>query len=70
MENSKREHDSIKPPVWSNASSPNLSESSLARWAAASGFDQPSTVTARYARPHKLDSDKFWQLRDRTNLLA
>ncbi len=29
MENFKRMHDSIKPPVWSPASSPNLSESSL-----------------------------------------
>ncbi len=34
MENFKRVHDSIKPPVSSPASSPNLSESSLARWAA------------------------------------
>ncbi len=65
MENFKRVHDSIKPPVWSPASSPNLSLSSLARWAAVSGFAraQPSTVRARYARPHsppaKLDPDEF-----------
>ncbi len=31
MENFKRVYDSIKPPVWSPASSPSLSESSLAR---------------------------------------
>ncbi len=38
MENFKRVHDSIEPPVWSPASSPNLSESSLAWWAAVPGF--------------------------------
>ncbi len=36
MENFK--HDSIKPPVWSPASSPNLSESSLVWLAAVCGF--------------------------------
>ncbi len=65
MKNVKRVHDSIKPSVWSPASSPSLSESSLARWVAVSGSAraQLSTVRARYARPHsppaKLDSDKF-----------
>ncbi len=59
------EFDSIKPPVWPPVSSPHLSESSLARWAAASGLAcaQPSTDRIRCARPHrkpaKLDSDKF-----------
>ncbi len=47
------------------ASSPNLSESSLARWAAVLGFTSAHTrtVRARYASPHsppaKLDSYKF-----------
>ncbi|MCP3661316.1 MAG: hypothetical protein GY696_02295 [Gammaproteobacteria bacterium] len=64
MENFKRVHDSIKPPVWSPASSPDWFESSFAR-GLVSGFAsaQPSTVRARYARPHsppaKLDSSKF-----------
>ncbi len=31
-------HDSIKPPVWSHSEEPNLSESSLAGWAAVLGF--------------------------------
>ncbi len=65
MEKFKRVHDSIKPPVWSAAELPNLSESSLVRWDAVSGFAraQPSTVQSRYVRPHSppanLDSDKF-----------
>ncbi len=51
LENVKCVHDSIKPPVWSPASSPNLAESSLA---AVSDFASalPSTLRARYARPH------------------
>ncbi len=65
MENLKRVHNSIKPPVWSPASAPNLSKSSLARRAAVSGFAnaQPSTDRARCAHPHsppaKLGSDRF-----------
>ncbi len=63
MENYKRVYDSIYTPVWSPAPSPNLSESSLARWAAVSGFAsaQPSTDRARCSRPNsslgKLDLD-------------
>ncbi len=66
MENSMQVHGSIKPPVWSPASSSNLSdESTLARWAAVCGFVALSLdrVRARYDRPHsppaKLDSDKI-----------
>ncbi len=61
----KRVYDSIKPPVWSPASSPSLSESTLVRWAAFSSFAiaQPSTDRAHGARPHsppaKLHSGKF-----------
>ncbi len=65
MENFKRVHDSIKSPVRSPASPPNLSESSSARWPVVSGFSsaQPSDDPAHCARPHsppaKLDSNKF-----------
>ncbi len=51
MKNFKRVHDSIKPWAWPPALSPNLSESSLAWWAAISGFASahPSTDRVRCA---------------------
>ncbi len=39
--NFRQMHDSIKSPVWSAASSPNLSESILVRWTAVAGFAAP-----------------------------
>ncbi len=47
MENFRRVRGSIKPPVWSFASSPDLCESSVVGWAAVSGFVQPSTNRSR-----------------------
>ncbi len=70
LEKFKRVLDSIRPPVCSSASSPSLSESSLARWAAVCGFvsAQPSSVRVRYARPHsppgrQTGFRQIWQLR-------
>ncbi len=65
MENFKRVYDSIKPPVWSPASAPNLSESSLAlaRWAAISGFAvaQPSTeYRVAYGINQYVRNSKLW----------
>ncbi len=65
MENFKRVHDSIKPPVWSPASLPNLSESSLAQWTAVSDLasaqllDDRACCALPCSQPANLDSDKF-----------
>ncbi len=50
VENFTRVHVSIKPPVWSPASSPSFSESRLARLAAVSSYAtaQPSTIRASW----------------------